>query len=136
MNAPFVNIGCVANLFSRQMHFKSAGDLEHGHTHPFDHLTLLASGSLRVTVEGKTTDFKAPQMIYIKAEYRHELVALEDNTVAYCIHALRDGDGVGDIIDPSMIPNGVSALNLAKPVVGNVGPCATCASTSCGTNPP
>jgi len=116
---PHVQIGCVANLFSRQMHFKNARDLEHGHTHPFDHLTLLASGSLRVTVNGKTTDFKAPHMIYIKAEHEHELVALEDNTVAYCIHALRDGNGVDDIIDPAAIPLGVDPRSLAKEVVCN-----------------
>ena len=114
--APDVRIGCVANLYSRMMHFAKAGDIEHGHTHQFDHLTLLASGSLRVTVEGKTTNFKAPHMIYIRADKNHELVALEDNTVAYCIHALRDGDGVNDIIDPESIPAGVSALSMAKPV--------------------
>lgn len=116
MNNPEVKIGCVANLYSRMMHFAKAGDIEYGHTHQFDHLTLLASGTLRVTVEGKTTDFKAPHMIYIKADKTHELVALEDNTVAYCIHALRDGDGVGDIIDPASIPDGMSPLALAKPV--------------------
>jgi len=116
-DTPHVQIGCVANLFSRQMHFKKAGDLERGHTHPFDHLTLLASGSLRVTVNGNTTDFQAPHMIYIKAEHNHELVALEDNTVAYCIHALRDGNGVDDIIDPKSIPKGVNPMDLAKPLV-------------------
>jgi len=116
-DTPYVQFGCVANLFSRQMHFKSAGDLEHGHTHPFDHLTLLAAGSLRVSVNGKTTDFKAPHMIYIKAEHEHELVALEDNTVAYCIHALRDGNGVDDILDPASIPAGVSPLTVSKPLV-------------------
>ena len=114
---PHINIGCVANLFSRQMHFKQAGDIEHGHTHPFDHLTLLASGRLQVTVNGKATEFKAPHMIYIKAEFNHELVALEDNTVAYCIHALRTGDGVDDILDPAMVPKGVNPLSIAKPVV-------------------
>jgi len=114
---PHVQIGCVANLFSRQMHFKNAGDLEHGHTHPFDHLTLLASGALRVTVNGKTTDLKAPHMIYIKAEHNHELVALEDNTVAYCIHALRDGNGVDDILDPASVPAGVNPRNVAQPIV-------------------
>ena len=114
---PHVKLGCVANLFSRQMHSKKAGDLEHGHTHPFDHLTLLASGSLRVTVNSKTTDFKAPHMIYIKAEYEHELVALDDNTVAYCIHALRNGNGVDDILDPASIPAGVDPLTIAQPVV-------------------
>jgi len=114
---PYVQIGCVANLYSRQMHFKKTGDCEHGHTHPFDHLTLLATGSLCVTVNGKATDFKAPHMIYIKAEHEHELVALEDNTVAYCIHALRNGDGVDDIIDPAAVPAGVNPMSFAKQVI-------------------
>jgi hypothetical protein len=58
-------------------------------------------------------------MIYIHKDKIHELVALEDNTVAFCIHALRDGNGVDDILDPAMIPEGVDALSsgLAKPVV-------------------
>lgn len=116
IDLPHVKIGCVANLYSRQMHFKKAGDKEHGHTHPFDHLTLLAAGSLRVTVNGATTDFKAPHMIFIKAEFNHELVALEDNTVAFCIHALRKGNGVDDIIDPESVPGGVSILEYADPV--------------------
>ena len=118
MNHPKVQIGCVANLFSRMMHFSKAGDLELGHTHAFDHLTLLASGSLKVTVEGVETVFKAPHMIYIHKDKRHELVALEDNTVAYCIHALRDGNGVDDILDPAMIPAGVNPIFVAKPVCG------------------
>jgi mannose-6-phosphate isomerase-like protein (cupin superfamily) len=103
---PDASIGLVANLWSKMMHFKKAGDTEQGHAHVFDHLTLLAKGSMRVTVDGTATDFKAPHMIYIKKEAVHELVALEDDTLAYCIHALRDGDGVDDIIDPSMIPGG------------------------------
>lgn len=114
-NSPRIQLGCVANLFSRMMHFKSAGDVEHGHTHAFDHLTLLATGSLRVTVEGKTTDFNAPHMIYIHKDKNHELVALEDNTVAYCIHALRDKN-TDEILDPSMIPAGVDPLLMAAPV--------------------
>jgi quercetin dioxygenase-like cupin family protein len=117
MSDPKIAIGCVANLFSRQMHFEKAGDIECGHTHPFDHLTLLAAGSLRVTVQGTTTEFKAPHMIYVKAEHTHELVALEDNTVAYCIHALRGDNKTGDILDPTMIPAGVNATGFAAPVV-------------------
>lgn len=114
MSFPTPSISCVANLFTKQMHFAKAGDVEQGHKHEFDHLTLLAAGSLRVRVEGKTTEFKAPHMIYIRAEHRHELTALEDNTVAYCIHALRDGNRVEDIIDPASIPAGVDPITLAK----------------------
>lgn len=115
-NTPHVQIGCVANLFSRMMCFEKAGDIEHGHTHQFDHLTLLASGSLRVTVDGVATEFKAPHMIYIHKDKNHELVALEDNTVAYCIHALRDKNNE-DILDPAMIPEGVVPTSIAGPII-------------------
>lgn len=118
MNHPEIKLGCVANLFSRMMVFKNVGDIEIGHTHPFDHLTLLAHGTLKVTVEGVETTFSAPHMIYIHAEKTHELVALEPNTVAYCIHALRDKNDPGTILDPSMIPKGVDAFRdgLSGPV--------------------
>ena len=102
------------------MHFLKAGDTEQGHSHVFDHLTLLAKGSLKVTVEEKSTEFIAPHMIFIQKNKMHELQALEDNTVAYCIHALRDGEGVDDILDPSMIPDGIKnvfAEGIAKPLI-------------------
>lgn len=116
MAEPAIQIGCVANLWSRQMHFAKAGDIEHGHVHQHDHLTLLAAGSLRVTVDGKVSEFKAPQMIYIHKDKNHELVALEDNTVAYCIQALRDKD-TGDILDPAMVPAGVPIQRFAQSLV-------------------
>ena len=115
MSQPTIHIGCVANLWSRMMHFHKSGDVEYGHTHQFDHLTLLAKGRLQVTVEGKVTEFSAPQMIYIRKDKVHELVALSDDTVAYCIHALHDKE-TGDILDPSMIPAGVNPSFLAMPI--------------------
>ena len=103
-----VKVGCVSNLYSRMMHFKNVGDTEHTHTHSFDHLTLLAAGRLQVIVDGHVSEFVAPHMIYIKKDKMPELVSLEPNTVAYCIHALRLGNEVDDILDPSMVPEGVS----------------------------
>lgn len=108
MREPLVQIGCVANLYSRMMYFKNAGDIEVGHKHQFDHLTLLAKGTLKVTVEGQSTEFTAPHMIYIHKDKVHELEAIVDDTVAYCIHALRNGEAVEDIIDPTMIPVGIN----------------------------
>jgi quercetin dioxygenase-like cupin family protein len=96
------------------MHFKKTGDKELGHAHAFDHLTLLASGSLQVTVDNNTTVFNAPHMIFIKAEKIHELVAMQDDTVAFCIHALRSGERVEDIIDPASVPNGVELVKLTQ----------------------
>jgi quercetin dioxygenase-like cupin family protein len=115
MDNPNVNIGCVKNLFVRQMHFKKAGDGEQGHAHQFDHLTLLAKGRLAVDINGEVTEFTAPQMIYIKAELRHKLVALTDNTVAYCIHALRDE--TGDILDVAMVPKSKELYELLNKLV-------------------
>jgi quercetin dioxygenase-like cupin family protein len=112
MRYPKIAMGCVSNLFSRMMHFENAGDTEEGHSHQFDHLTLLASGKLKVTVDGIATEFVAPHMIYIAKNKKHELVALEDNTIAYCIHALRTGKNEDDILDPTMIPKGVNAKTM------------------------
>lgn len=102
---PKVSIGLVANMFVRMMNFESVGSYEPGHTHAFDHLTLLGTGSLRVIINGTATDYKAPAMIFIKAEVEHELVALEHNTIAYCIHGLRDTNKSDDIISPDMLPD-------------------------------
>jgi len=102
-----VKVGCVSNLYSRMMHFKNAGDTEHTHTHSFNHLTLLAAGSVKCIVDGKETIFKAPHMIFIHKDKMHAFTALEDNTVAYCIHPMRIGERIEDIADPSMFPDGV-----------------------------
>lgn len=120
-NMPAVKISCVSNLFSKMMHFKKAGNIEYGHCHFFDHLTLLASGSLRVTIDGVSTDYTAPHMIFIRKDIQHELLALEDNTVAFCIHALRRGEGVEDIIDPDSIPNdgSIRPAGKADPLIYN-----------------
>lgn len=119
LGVPDVAIGCVANLWSKMMRFKKTGDMEAGHKHTFDHMTLLAVGSLKVTVDGVASNFSAPQMIYIKAGKHHILEALEDNTIAYCIHALRDKE-TGDILDPDGVPTNITPSNVfdvAAPLV-------------------
>ena len=111
MAYPETKMSCVKNLWTRQMYFAKAGDANEGHVHNYDHTTLLAYGSVRVHVEGKTTDFKAPHMIYVKAGKSHFIEALEDGTVAYCVHALRDKD-THDMLDPDQIPLGADAQKL------------------------
>ena len=111
MAQPKITLGLVSNIWSRQMHFEKSGDIEPGHSHKFDHLTLLTNGKLQVDVDGKKTIFTSPHMIYISKSKMHELTALEDNTIAFCIHALREYGGNGDIIDPSMVPDGVTPEN-------------------------
>lgn len=119
MSYPETKMVCVSNLWLRQMHFAKAGDRNEGHVHNFDHMTLLAKGSVTVDVDGQLSEFSAPQMIYIAKGKRHFLVAKEDDTVAYCVHALRTGEREEDILDPSMIPAGVDnplVAGMARPL--------------------
>lgn len=110
MDHPHTLIGSCHNVFVRQMHFAKTGDTEVQHIHQFDHITLLSKGSLEVECNGKLTKFVAPHMIYIKANYVHGMTALEDDTLAYCIHAMTNthDKNIDDIISPNMIPNGSS----------------------------
>lgn len=119
MSYPDTKMACVSNLWLRQMHFAKAGDQNEGHLHNFDHITLLAKGRVSVDVEGSVTEFAAPHMIFIAKGKRHFLRALEDETIAYCVHALRTGEREEDILDPAMIPAGVDnplTLGIAKPL--------------------
>jgi quercetin dioxygenase-like cupin family protein len=119
MSYPETKIACVSNLWVRQMHFVTAGDQNEGHIHNHDHITLLSHGSLEVDVDGHKTTFVAPHMIYIAAGKRHFLKALQDGTVASCIHALRTGEREEDILDPSTIPAGSEnpiTSGLARPL--------------------
>lgn len=111
MAYPETKMTCVKNLWTRQMYFAKAGDANEGHVHNYDHITLLAHGSVRVHVDDKTTDFKAPYMIYIQAGKSHFIEALEDGTVAYCVHALRDSD-TEEILDPEQIPLGINTMKI------------------------
>jgi quercetin dioxygenase-like cupin family protein len=108
MSEPTQKITCVKNIWLRQMTFTKAGDANQGHAHTYDHVTLLAHGSVRVVVDCVATEFRAPQMIYIKQGKVHYIEALEDGTVAYCVHALRDAE-TQDILDADQIPIGVDA---------------------------
>ena len=104
---PEIKILAVSNVYSRLMRFVKAGDQEIGHTHTYDHGTLLATGKLlveKINEQGDvffSKEFTAPTFIMVEKEYIHRLTALEDNTLATCIHALRTIDEV--IVDSEFL---------------------------------
>lgn len=108
MSLPDMKISLVANTWIKQMVFEKAGDANEGHKHTFDHQTLLAYGAVRVTVNGKASEFTAPTIVFIRAGFDHHIEATQAGTVVYCVHAIRDGERIEDIIDPADIPEGVS----------------------------
>ena len=56
------------------------------HSHAFDHLSILATGSVVVRVNGESTPYVGPACIVIKAGIPHAVKATT-NAVWYCIHA-------------------------------------------------
>jgi quercetin dioxygenase-like cupin family protein len=78
----------VAGLYFRSVLLPKAFTRIPQHVHPYDHATLVASGLVRVIVNG-TTDghtYKAGEAIEIKAHQEHYFISLADNTRLVCIH--------------------------------------------------
>lgn len=84
---------CVDGVAIVQMVLPKANDVIPQHAHSYDHHTLVASGRVRVWADGKHIgDYGEREAILIRAGQKHLIAALEDNSVAYCIHnASREG---------------------------------------------
>jgi len=87
--------GPFGNVWIRPIDFKGAGSVLQGHKHNYDHITWLSRGSVLVRYEMPNGDkgervYEAPYPILIRKDVIHEITALEDNTLADCIYALRD----------------------------------------------
>lgn len=82
-----VEIHMADDVFIKQMVIPRAGTFVPQHSHNYDHTSMLAVGSVRAWVDGVLKgDFQAPTGILIEAGTKHTFMALEDNTVLYCIH--------------------------------------------------
>ena len=99
-------LGYFGNIWVKQNVFDHAGEVHEGHFHKFDHVTLLVSGKVSVQIkDNPVKEFTAPTFIVIRKEHQHQFTALEENTIYYCVYALRDIDGnvmeiFGDEHDP------------------------------------
>lgn len=101
-------LGCYANIWIRQKVFNNINETIGGHKHKYDHISLLASGSAKVEVDSIEKIFKAPTFIIIRKDKIHNVTALENNTLWYCIFANRDIDGQvydKDLNDPLNLDN-------------------------------
>ena len=111
---PEIKLTVISNLWIKLMTFVNTGDFIPGHKHLFDHPTILSQGSVEVNVDGNLTKFTAPAVIFIERDKVHKITALENNTIACCVHALRNGNETDDIISEDMIPQGTSAIDIVK----------------------
>lgn len=91
------DVKIVDNVFVKMMSFPNVGDTHEGHSHIFDHITLLSSGSVKMVHDKGEQEFKAPHLIVTPKGIKHQFIATQPNTLLCCIHAIRDGDDVDDI---------------------------------------
>lgn len=75
------------DIFTKQMHIKHEGVFIPQHSHTYEHMSMLALGSVRVWQDGVYSgDYTAPVGIKIPANVKHTFMSLEPNTIIYCIH--------------------------------------------------
>lgn len=87
-------LGYFGNIWVRQNVLEKAGDTAGGHYHLFDHVSLLAKGTVEVEIEGHPSkQFVAPTFIVIRKEFNHKFTAITDDVLWYCVFAIRDEDG-------------------------------------------
>lgn len=97
MSDPVTDVKIVDNVFVKLHKFVNAGDTHQGHAHVFDHITLLASGAVRMVHDNGEQEFIAPHLIVTPKGVTHQFIALEPNTVFCCIHAIRNGSDVDSV---------------------------------------
>jgi quercetin dioxygenase-like cupin family protein len=99
---PVTDLKLVDNVFVKMHQFLNVGDTHQGHAHMFDHITLLAVGSVTMKHDNGEQDFTAPHLIVTPKGVVHQFIAKEPNTVFCCIHAIRDGDSVDNVASPNI----------------------------------
>lgn len=83
------------DLFIKTAVVADVGTVIPTHAHSYDHITLLACGSMRVVADGVMLgDYTGPTGILIKAHVKHTMTTLTDGVVFACIHALHGTDAV------------------------------------------
>jgi len=73
-------------IYVKELWLEHAGDTVRSHKHEFDHLSLLASGSVKITCDGVETIYTGRTAVVIEAGKEHKIVALTPNTLWYCLH--------------------------------------------------
>ena len=86
------------------------------HKHLFDHLSILASGSIELVVDGEKKVIDAPACLTIKANAHHGVKSLTE-VLWYCIHATdcTDEDKIDEVLTE---PHDMAkALSIAQDLV-------------------
>lgn len=106
------DIRIADNVFVKMMEMYYKGDIIDGHSHVFDHITLLAKGRVLMKADGQEHEHIAPCLIVTPKGVVHQFEALEHGTLLCCIHAVRNGDGIDDIAPQNITEEQAIAMTL------------------------
>lgn len=82
------------NIFIRPSGILAAGKTMPRHRHNFDHTTIVFSGAIRIVPDGgEAVELRAPAEYLVLASVEHEITALEDGTVYWCVYSHRSAQG-------------------------------------------
>lgn len=97
------NGGKLAHYFGGGVYVKEAvipaGTLLSQHVHKYDHISILASGTAVVSVDGASETHTGPACLVISAGKEHKVESVTD-VVWFCIHATNETDP--DVIDEAV----------------------------------
>lgn len=86
------------NVFIRRNRLPRVGDGVDGHTHNFDHTTIVFTGAVHVKAthpDGRVVerDFAAPAHFLVRADVTHEICATLPDTEFWCVYSHRTPQG-------------------------------------------
>ena len=113
---PITDLKLVDNVFVKMYQLLNVGDTDKGHAHVFDHITLLAAGSVTMKHDNGEQDFTAPHLIVTPKGVVHQFIAKEPNTVFCCIHAIREGSDVDSVASQDITPEQAFELLTKYPL--------------------
>jgi len=120
ITSPECKFVVISNVSLKVMMFKGIGCTMEGHKHVFDHPTFLTRGQFEVYRGNEVHEVDAdiePTAILIEKGVVHKIVCTSEVGVGTCIHALRNGERVEDIVDPNDIPHFNAPQEGLTPIV-------------------
>ena len=90
----------IGGVYAKEMKYPQ-GWIVKSHKHKYDHMSVLAKGTVVLEVDGVKEIFEAPAVINVTANKHHSVLALED-TVWLCIHKI-EGEFDIDTVDETLI---------------------------------
>lgn len=106
-------LGFYGNVFIRRIELDYRGQTLPGHKHNYDHATFVGKGRVRVKWTSPTDgsvrfrELEGPDWFEVPAHADHEIVALSNGCVCFCVFAVRDESGE--------VAEFITEQHLAKP---------------------